>query len=47
MDTIALTEADAGELLTLQRAAYATEAQAHGARTSLRWWSRWTMSAGH
>lgn len=30
MDAIALTKADAGELLTLQRAAYATEAQAHG-----------------
>ena len=28
-EVITLTEADAGELLTLQRAAYVTEAQAH------------------
>lgn len=29
-DVVTLTVADAGELLTLQRAAYVTEAQAHG-----------------
>ncbi|MDF0531392.1 GNAT family N-acetyltransferase [Tsukamurella sp. 8F] len=30
MDVLTLARADAGELLTLQRAAYVTEAQAHG-----------------